>query len=241
MVHTFSPLKPKVVLGVAAHPDDLEFVAAGSIAKFIAEGAKGYYFILTNANKGTTDRSLTPDRLRDMRRAEQRAAAKRLGVTDVFFGDYEDGALECAQAVKRDIARIIRTVRPDVVITMDPTMVYDIERGFINHPDHRAAGQATLDAVYPLARDHLSFPELLAEGLEPHKVKTVLLTHFGQENAFVDITPYIETKLTALGEHASQLPDPEATLAMVRQWATRLGAKVGAPYAEGFVRLEVQG
>jgi LmbE family N-acetylglucosaminyl deacetylase len=234
-----TPLNPKVVLGVVAHPDDLEFGMAGTVAKYIAEGAKGYYFILTNANKGSSDRSIQPDELRDLRRAEQRAAGEILGLSNVFFGDYDDGCLQVTMDVKRDIARVIRSVKPDVVLTMDPTMTYNVERGFINHPDHRAAGQATLDAVYPLARDHLSFPELLEEGLEPHKVATVLLAHFGQENFYVDISGHIDTKLRALGAHASQLPDPEAAFSLVRSWATRLGAKVGAPYAEGFVRIDI--
>lgn len=239
MATAFTPLQPKVVLGVVAHPDDLEFGMAGTVAKYIAEGAKGYYLILTNANKGSSDRSITPEQLRDTRREEQRAAGQILGLSDVFFCDYDDGCLECNHDVKRDIVRAIRTVKPDVVLTMDPTFAYDVERGFINHPDHRAAGQAALDAVYPLARDHLSFPELLDEGLEPHKVSTVLMAHFGKENFYVDITPHLETKLKALGAHASQLPNPEASFDMVRQWATRLGAKVGAPYAEGFIRIDV--
>lgn len=235
----FPPLQPQVVLGVVAHPDDLEFGMAGSVAKFIAEGAKGYYFILTNANKGTEDRSLTSDQLRDIRRNEQREAGKILGLTDVFFGDYDDGALEVTQAVKRDIARVIRQVKPDVVLTMDPTMVYSADRGIINHTDHRAAGQATLDAVYPLARDHLTFPELLAEGLEPHKVKTVLMNSFDAANFYVDITAHLDTKLQALGAHASQLGDPAAAFDRVREWASLAGAKVGAQYAEGFTRLDL--
>jgi LmbE family N-acetylglucosaminyl deacetylase len=235
----FTPLTPKVVLGVAAHPDDLEFSAAGSMAKFIAEGAQGYYLILTNANKGSEDRSMQPDQLRDIRREEQREAGKILGLTDVFFCDYDDGTLACDMNVKRDIARIIRQVKPDVAITMDPTMIYDTARGIINHPDHRATGQATLDAVYPLARDHMSFPELLQEGLEPHKVQTVLMGHFGQENFYVDISAHMETKLQALRAHASQLSNPDATCDMVKQWAASHSAKIGAAYAEAFVRIDL--
>jgi len=237
---TFPPLQPKVFLGVVAHPDDLEFGMAGTVAKFVAEGAKGYYFILTNANKGTENRSLTSDQLRDMRREEQRAAGNILGLTDVFFGDYEDGALEVTQAVKRDIVRVIRQVKPDVVLTMDPTMVYSAERGMINHPDHRAAGQTTLDAVYPLARDHLTFPELFRdEGLAPHKVKTVLMNSFDQANFYVDITDHMDTKIKALGAHASQLGDPEGAFARLKEWASVAGAKVGAQYAEGFTRIDL--
>src|SRR4051812_9000820 len=123
-VQTFPPLRPNVVLGVAAHPDDLEFTAAGTMAKFVADGAKGYYFILTNANKGTHNRAMDPKRLAEIRREEQRTAGKVLGLADVFFGDYADGCVECNLDVKRDIARIIRTVRPDVVITMDPSVLY---------------------------------------------------------------------------------------------------------------------
>lgn len=240
MSHVFSTLHPKVILGVVAHADDLEFGVAGTVAKMISEGATGYYYILTNANKGSSDRSISSDQLRDLRRTEQRDACKILGVSEVFFGDYDDGTLQVSMDVKRDIARVIRKVKPEVVFTMDPTMIYDIDRGFINHPDHRAAGQATLDAVYPLARDHLSFPELLVEGLEPHKVETLLMTHFGEENFYIDISQHMETKLAALAAHTSQLPDKEATLLMVKRWATSMGSKVGAAYAEGFVRIDIK-
>ena len=238
--HIFSPLKPSVVLGVAAHPDDLEFGVAGSMAKFISEGAKGYYLILTNANKGTGDRSMEPARLTEIRREEQRQAGKILSLTDIFFCDYDDGYLECSLAVKRDICRAIRTVKPDVVIAMDPSFLYSSERGFINHPDHRAAGQAALDAVYPLSRDHLAFPELLAEGLEPHEVATMLLLNLDRPDYMIDISQHMDTKLQALGAHTSQVPNPEATFAMVRSWAESLGSKVGAKYAEGFVRIDVR-
>lgn len=189
MNQTFEPLKPKSVLAVAAHPDDLEFGFAGSAAKWASEGASVYYLILTNGNKGSEDRSLTSDQLRDIRRDEQRAAAKILGVKQVFFCDYEDGLLEVTPEVKRDVARIIRQTKPEVVYCMDPTMVYALNGFGINHSDHRAGGQATLDAVFPLARDHLSFPELLTEEkLEPWKVKTILMANFENQNFYVDIS-----------------------------------------------------
>lgn len=237
---TFQPLQPQVILGVAAHPDDLEFGVAGTVAAYVARGAKAYYFVLTDASKGTADRSLSGHQLTEIRREEQRKAAKILGISEVFFADYEDGALEVTQALKRDIVRVIRQVKPDVVLTMDPTFVYSMERGFINHTDHRAAGQATLDAVYPLARDHLAFPELLTdEELEPHKVKTLLLTNFNRQNFFVDITATIDTKLRALAAHASQIPDMSGAEAMLRRSAAQAGARIGAGYAEGFVRLDL--
>lgn len=236
---TFQTLKPKVVLGVAAHPDDLEFAAAGSMAKFIAEGAEGYYLILTNANKGTSDRSVSPEKLRDTRREEQRAAGKLLGLKDVFFAEFEDGCLECNLEVKRDIVQIIRQVKPDVVVTLDPAFTYSSELGIINHPDHRAAGQATLDAVYPLARDHLSFPELLAKGFEPHKTLTVLLSNPDNHNFYIDISDHLETKLAALRCHSSQFGDADQVCNYVKSLASKAGSKVGSNYAEGFVRIDL--
>ncbi|MDB5181795.1 MAG: putative deacetylase [Candidatus Saccharibacteria bacterium] len=231
---------PKIVLGVAAHPDDLDFGAAGTIAYWASRGARVYYLILTNGNKGSEDLSAKPEDLTELRRNEQRAAAKILGVADVFFCDYEDGCLMVSMDVKRDIARVIRKVRPDTVITMDPGMLYDVERGFINHPDHRAAGQATLDALYPLARDHMSFPELFHnEGLAPHKVATVLLTNFQQQNCYIDISDTFDKKIQALAAHASQIPGLPTVEQMMRDFAGRLGQDVGVRYAEGFIRIDI--
>lgn len=230
----------RCVLGVAAHPDDLDFGAAGSMAVWAAAGAKCYYLILTNGNKGTADKDLAPEKLIADRRREQRAAAKLLGVTDVFFADYEDGALEVTLALKRDIVRVIRQVRPDVVVTTDPSMIYSVDSGFINHPDHRAAGQAALDAVYPLARDHLVFPELLAEGLEPHKVKTVLLNNFDKQNFYVDISETIDKKMAALAAHVSQMSELVATQKRMRELAERMGAQANCAYAEAFLRIDIK-
>jgi LmbE family N-acetylglucosaminyl deacetylase len=232
------PLHPKVVLAVAAHPDDLEYGIAGSIASWVSEGAEAYYLILTNGNKGSDDRSLSCDQLRDIRRAEQEAAGKVLGLKQVFFADYDDGLLTVSPEVKRDIVRVIRRVKPEVVVTMDPTVVYT-EAGYINHTDHRAAGQSTIDAVFPLARDHLSFPDLLKdEGLEPYKVKTLLLTNFDKQNFYVDISESLDTKLKALAEHKSQIPDWKAAETRVRNWAELVGGKAGVPHAEGFIRID---
>ncbi|MEO7364432.1 MAG: PIG-L family deacetylase [Candidatus Saccharimonadales bacterium] len=152
------PLKPRIVLGVGAHPDDIDFMAAGSLAAFAAAGASVHYLILTDGSSGTADRSADSAALVTMRKAEQDAAAAAVGATSSRFLDYRDGQLEVTMELKRDIVRVIRELRPDTVITFDPTLAYFSPMGFINHPDHRAAGQATLDAVFPLARDHLSFP-----------------------------------------------------------------------------------
>lgn len=232
-------LNPKTVLGIAAHPDDLDFAMAGSIAHWVGEGAEAYYLVLTNGSKGSSDRSTSSSGLIATRRKEQQAAAKILGVKKVFFCDYDDGHLCCEDDVKRDIVRIVRQIKPDVVMTMDPTMVYSLERNFINHPDHRAAGQAALDAVFPLARDHLTFPELLAEGYEPHVTPTVLLVNFEKYNYFVDISQTLDQKMRALAAHSSQVADMAHTQKVMTDYAAQMGEKAGMPYAEAFVRIDV--
>jgi LmbE family N-acetylglucosaminyl deacetylase len=209
-------------------------------AKWAAEGADVYYLLLTDGSKGSDDRHLSSADLIKIRRDEQLAAAKILGLKQVFFLDYEDGLLVNDANVKRDIARVIRQTKPDIVITMDPAVLYWVENGYINHPDHRAAGQATLDALFPLARDHLSFPELLADGLEPHKVPHVLLMRFGMEHNYsVDITATLEQKLKALAAHASQMANIEETHVMVRDWAKQAGQLGGHDYAENFLRIDI--
>lgn len=240
MTQKFQPLIPKVVLGVAAHPDDLDFGAAGTMAKFVREGAEVYYLILTDGGSGSEDREMTPARLRDLRRDEQRNAGNALGLKNVFFCDYADGTLACAMEVKCDIVRYIRRLRPDTVVTWDPTLIYSAHRGIINHPDHRASGQAALDAVFPLARDHMSFPELLRnEGLEPHKVEHLLMMNFDSHNFAVNITETIDTKFQALSQHASQFRDFEAERERLTKWASDIGGAYGYPYGEGFVRIDI--
>ncbi|HEY2003894.1 MAG TPA: PIG-L deacetylase family protein [Candidatus Saccharimonadia bacterium] len=232
-------LMPQVVLGVAAHPDDLDFVAAGAMAGWAAAGADVCYLVLTDGSKGTEDRDIPPAKLIEQRREEQLAAGKILGLKEVLFLDYPDGMLENSLDVKRDVARAIRRLRPDVMVTNDPSVLYSADSGYINHPDHRAAGQAVLDAAYPLARDHLSFPELMAEGFEPHKVRTVLLSNFEQQNFGVDISETLDVKLKALAKHKSQIPDWEATQSRVTRWAVAAGKKYGCRYAEAFVRIDI--
>lgn len=239
MKMTTPSFTPRTILGVGAHADDVDFCAAGTVARMVEEGAKAFYLVLTDGSKGSSDRSADPSALATRRREEQRAAAKALGVSEVFFLDYEDGRLEVTMDLKRDIARVIRQVQPDTVIAFDPTMVYSVEAGLINHPDHRAAGQALLDAVYPLARDHLSFPELLAEGLQPHKVSTVLLTNYNERNFFVDVTTTFEKKIQALSSHVSQKMDLEQLQAAATTHARAMGELAGCDFAEEFVRIDV--
>jgi LmbE family N-acetylglucosaminyl deacetylase len=236
----FEPYQPKRVLAVGAHADDIDFGASGTVAAFAKDGAHIEYLVITDGSKGSADLHMTSEGLVKLRQDEQRDAAKTLGAKDVHFLNYEDGQLEITQKLKKDIARVIRQVRPDTVIVMDPTMVYLPQLGFVNHPDHRAAGQATLDAVFPLARDHLSFPDLFtAESLEPHKVAHLLLINLEKQNCFVDITDTYDLKLAGLFEHKSQVPDTEKTTAMLTERATSLGVQCGVEYAESFMRIDL--
>jgi len=235
----FAPLNPKVVLAVGAHADDIDFGASGSVAKWAADGAEVHYLVITDGSKGSADPNMTSENLVATRQQEQRAAATTLGAKEVHFLGYEDGMLEVTMPLKKDIVHVIRQVRPDTVVVIDPTIVYSSELGIINHPDHRAAGQATLDAVFPLARDHLSFPDLYTdEKLEPHKVAHVLLINFEKQNFYVDISATFETKVAALKQHSSQISNVERMTEMLQQRASTLGSKTGSRYAEGFVRID---
>ncbi len=231
--------QPVRVLCVAAHPDDLEFSVAGSVAKWTAAGAEVFYLVCTDGGKGSADRNAEAEQLVEVRRQEQRAAAKILGVKDVTFLDYEDGATDVTMELKRDIAREIRRRKPEAVFCFDPTMVYSAKYNFINHPDHRAVGQATLEAVYPLARDHLTFPELLGEGFEPHKTPVLLMHNFDDNNFAIDITETFATKLESLAAHVSQIPGMNQAEKLVREMAEECGEKVGVLLAEGFIRINI--
>lgn len=235
MLHIF---KPKTILAVGAHPDDIDFGCAGSVAAWVKDGVEVYYLIITDGSKGSSDRSISSQDLVKLRQREQRDAAKQLGVAGIEFLPYEDGTLEVTEKLKRDIVKAIRVCRPDTVITFDPTMVYSVEHGFINHPDHRAAAQATLDAVFPLARDHLSFPDLLEQGLEPHKVSTLLLMNFNQQNFGMNISETIEQKMAALAAHASQMEDLAGTQDTMRSLAADVGARYGYSYGEAFLKID---
>jgi LmbE family N-acetylglucosaminyl deacetylase len=235
----FEPLTPKIVLGIAAHPDDLDFGAAGTMASFAQAGAAVHYLILTDGSSGSEDKDMTPERLTKIREEEQHAAVKAIGCKSVTFLGYPDGQLEVTMALKRDVVKAIRTIRPDVVVTMDPSVLYSAERGFINHPDHRAAGQTALDCVFPLARDHMSFPELYAQGFEPHKTKTILLTNFNGANFYVDTSKTFDTKIAALKAHATQVGDVEKIRERMHGWAATTGKKAGFELAEGFIRIDI--
>lgn len=229
-------MKNKVVLCVAAHPDDLDFGASGTVANWVKQGAICYYLICTNGCKGSDDPAMTEAKLIKIRRQEQFAAGKALGLKDVFFLKHNDTELVANLTLKKEIVYYIRKLKPEIVITTDPTFIYS-SLGFINHTDHRAAGQATIDAIFPMARDRLTFPEQIRQGLMPHKVKTLYLTSFDKPTEIINISDSIDLKLKALKAHKSQINN--AAIVRVRKWAKLLGEKRGYRFAEGFIKLNL--
>ena len=239
MTQNFSPLTPKIVLGVVAHPDDLDVGAGGTLAHFARAGAEVHYLILTDGGKGSDDMTMTSAQLTALRHAEQQTALDIVGGKSITFLDYPDGELEVTMELKKEIVKVVRTIKPEVVITMDPSVIYSASNGIINHPDHRAAGQATLDAVFPLARDRLTFPDLYAAGYEPHKTATILMVNFNESNFAVDITNTFETKINALKAHVSQFGDLKGST-WLRDMAETQGRQAGYELAESFMRIDIR-
>ncbi|MDE2766445.1 MAG: PIG-L family deacetylase [Chloroflexota bacterium] len=223
------------IMVVVAHPDDAEFMCSGSVAKWTREGREAVYVIATNGNKGTSDRDADPAALAALREAEQRAACAILGVETVEFLRYEDGTLQNTLELRREVARLIRVHRPSAVVTEDPTARFVGNR--VNHPDHRAIGDAAVDAVFPSARDFHMWPEMHhEEGLEPHVVDHLYVSGRGGEaNVRVDISETIEAKIAALRAHASQVRNPTPEFdEFVRGMARRNAEGSPYEYAESF-------
>ena len=231
---------PERVLVILAHPDDPEFGAGATIARWATEGAHVTFAIVTDGSKGSAEAEMTSEKLIAIRENEQRAAAAELGVTDVLFLGYEDGRIVNTLDLREEFVRLIRTYRPDVLITHDPTARIIADNHF-NHTDHRAVGDTALDAVYPLARDRLNFPEHEAAGLEPHKVLQIFLTSTDNGNYLVDVTDTIDKKVAALREHKSQISDPAALNESVRLRARNLAREVSFEYGEKFRRVQMGG
>jgi LmbE family N-acetylglucosaminyl deacetylase len=222
------------VMVVTAHPDDSEFGAGGTIAKLVKQGCEVTYVIATNGNKGSGDRTMTSERLAVIRAEEQRNAARTLGVARVEFLGYPDCEVEDTRDLRRDVTREIRRWRPDLVISMNPHRTYNLGG---SHRDHRIVAGVALDCVYPLARDHLSFPELMPD-YEPHKVLEIHLMQWGDNpHLVIDITEVIDLKIKALACHASQFADFAAVEKRIRERSAELGKPKGYAYAETFDRI----
>jgi LmbE family N-acetylglucosaminyl deacetylase len=219
------------VLVVFAHPDDAEFMCGGTVAAWTAEGSEVHYVVVTDGSGGSNDPEMTRERLAVIRAAEQRAAAGTLGVASVTFLGFTDGYLECNLDLRRAVAREVRRFRPDVLMGPDPARLWT-KGVYINHPDHKAVGEALLCAVMPDAPSRPQFPELLEEGFEPFAVPNLWLAG-SEADDYVDITGTMDRKLEALTCHASQ-NDGESFKEWVRARAASYGERGGFTYAEAF-------
>jgi len=229
------PTKPAQIMVVTPHPDDAEYGVAGTAARWAREGKEIVYVVCTNGDKGTSDANMKPEEVAKTREQEQLAAAKLLGVREVIFLRHPDQSLEDTPEFRKELVRLIRMYRPETVVTADP------HRRYIWHRDHRITGRVTLDAVFPYARDRLSYPDLLDEGLDPHYVREVLLWASEDPNYRSDITDTYDIKLAALRCHKSQIgqyPSPEMEK-WLRQRHETMAEGEDFELAEAFHREEI--
>lgn len=232
----WEPVRPfSRALVVIAHPDDAEFGAAGTIARWVDAGTAVTYLVVTDGASGSADPRMTRERLIEIRVREQQAACAELGAVDVEFLGYRDGYLEPSLEARRTVAAAIRRYRPEAIMTLNPDMRWS-SWGYINHPDHRAVGDLVLHSINPAASTRLWDPTLIQEGLEPWDVAELWMMSYGEGADRVDITKTFDRKLAALRAHASQLNgwDPQPRL---RDWATMAGKDVGIELAEAFTVL----
>ncbi len=232
----WEPVRPfSRALVIVAHPDDAEFGAAGTVARWVEMGTDVRYVVVTDGASGSSDPTMTRERLIEIREREQREACKELGVTDVTFLGYRDGYLEPTIEARRAVAAEIRRHRPEAIITLDPQMRWS-PRGYVNHPDHRATGDLVLHSINPAASTRLWDTTLIDEGLEPWDVSELWLMSFGEGSDLVDVSDTFERKLDALRRHASQMngwdPGPR-----MREMAAQHGREGGVALAEAFTVL----
>jgi LmbE family N-acetylglucosaminyl deacetylase len=213
------------VLVVVAHPDDVDFGAGGTVAVMTSKGVEVVYCLVTDGDAGGQDRLTSRDQRAAIRREEQRRAAKELGVEELIFLGHPDGRVVANLSLRRDLARVIRMVRPDRVICQSTER--NLDRIYASHPDHLATGEATLDAVYPDARNHFAHPELLEQGLEPYAVPEVWIMAFHDRSVVVDTTDVIDRKITALRSHESQVGDGEHLEGLLTTWGRQTAKAAG--------------
>jgi LmbE family N-acetylglucosaminyl deacetylase len=233
---------PKSALVIVAHPDDAELGCGGTVATWTAAGAEVWTCIVTDASGGGEDDAedvgpAARQAMSELRKAEQRAACDALGEAGSIFLDYPDGRIEPSLDLRRDIVRVIRQTRPEIVITQSPDRRWDQLFLFRHHPDHLAVGQAVMSAVYPAARNSWDFPELLDEGLKPHRIAELWISAAPVLNHWVDVTAGLDGKIAALRAHHSQLGPRFTELEEnIRKWMAETGAKYGVDAAEEFHR-----
>jgi LmbE family N-acetylglucosaminyl deacetylase len=219
---------PESAIVIVAHPDDAEFTVGGTVAKWAKAGCVVTYVICTDGNAGSLDPEMTKEQLAEIRRAEQRAACAILGVSEVVFLGHDDDQLEATLGLRRELVRLMRQYKPEVVITGDPTRLFEGD-DYVNHPDHRAAAQAALDAAAPACELPLLWPEVGP----PHRVSQLYVHGNDQANEWVDVTETIDQKIEALKQHVSQLGDWDPT-EMVKEWNAEAGKERGLAYAETY-------
>jgi LmbE family N-acetylglucosaminyl deacetylase len=230
---------PGRVLAVYAHPDDPEISAGGTLARWVDGGSEVHVVVTTRGDKGTSDPDVDTEALVRVREAETAAAARVLGLASVQHFDYEDGELADDRPLRLDLVRVVRALKPDVVLCPDPTAVFFAD-GYINHRDHRVTGWATIDAVSPAAGNPHYFPELRAEGLDVHQPTAVYLSGTFEPNVTIDITTTLDRKIEALFCHASQLEETgDWFREFLRESAEAAGRSVGVTYAEVFRRIVI--
>ncbi|NIN52272.1 MAG: PIG-L family deacetylase [Nitrososphaeria archaeon] len=227
------------VMVVTPHPDDAEYGVAGTVAHWVREGRDVVYVVCTNGDKGTLDAGTDPEKLARIREREQKAACRILGVKEVIFLRHPDQGIEDTPEFRKEIVILIRKYRPEIVTTIDPHQHYNL---YVGHRDHRITGQVTLDAVFPYARNPLSYPDLIKEGLKPHKVREVLLWAMDNINYRSDITDTFDLKMAALRCHKSQIGSGERVKQLeeqMRQWHQRMAEGENFELAEAFHRIEI--
>lgn len=227
--------KPAQVMVVTPHPDDAEYGVAGTVARWVTDGKEVVYVVCTNGDKGSSDPRMKPEELVGIREEEQTTAARSLGVREVLFLRHPDQGLEDTPEFRKELVRLIRMYRPETVVTADPY------RRYVWHRDHRITGQVTLDAVFPYARDHLSYPDLIKEGLHPHKVREILFWASEDVNYRSDITATFHLKVAALRCHKSQVGHipPEELEERLRQRHKTMAGGEDFQLAEAFHRVEI--
>jgi len=217
-IESFSSwIDKKDILVILAHPDDPEFFLGGTISRWASEGHSIRYCLLTKGDKGTDNISLSTSEVAKVRISEQNSAAELLGVKSVEFLNHPDGYLIPDLETRKEVVGIIRKYHPHILVTCDPTNYFE-NRRYINHPDHRAAGQVVIDAVFPAAGNQYFFPELLHSGMFPHTVEEVWMSLSAQPNVYLDVTENWETRLSALKMHKSQIGDPITFEQRMREW-----------------------
>ena len=223
----------KSAMVVVAHADDAEWGCSGTVAKWCKEGWNVVYVLCTDGSKGNDDPTVTSKQLKELRETEQINAGKVLGLKEVVFLGYEDSMLEPSISLRKDITRQIRKHKPDILICQYPMRTL-LGKGYIGHPDHIASGEAAMSAVFPTARDRLTFPELLKEGFSPHKVNELWVMGSELAEEYVDVTETIDIAVLALQQHASQIGNQDAVANHMRDWRLKNGESVNMQYAEKF-------